>query len=63
MLSVGELKKACEHVEKEYGSDSNVILQIYDLSGRRLIVGANALSCGWGDDGTLFLTNTNDKEK
>lgn len=62
MLNVSELKRACEYTEKEYGSDTSVVIQIYDTSGKKLLLGDQALSAGWLDNGTLIITNTSDKE-
>jgi hypothetical protein len=39
MLNVSELKRACEYTEKEYGSDTSVVIQIYDTSGKKLLLG------------------------
>lgn len=33
MLTVSDLKEACEAIEREYGSDGNVIIQIRDAKG------------------------------
>lgn len=58
MLSIGKLKKICGYIEKEHGSDSNVVIQLYDKNDKRkLLSGDYALDYGWGDDGTLYLSN------
>ena len=56
MLSVTELKEACEFMEKEFGSDSKVCIQIRDDDGN-IIEGAYAISVLRDDDGVLYLTN------
>lgn len=55
-MTVSELKNICDVVEREYGSDSNVIIQIRDDDGS-LIGGGYLLSVFRDDCGNLFLTN------
>lgn len=58
MLSIGKLKDICACIEREYGSDCNVTIQLFDKSDkRRLLSGDYVLDYGWGDDGTLYLSN------
>lgn len=57
-MTVSELKNICDVVEREYGSDSNVIIQIRDDDGS-LIGGGYLLSVFRDDCGNLFLTNYN----
>ena len=58
MLSVGKLKEICEYIEREHGSDCKVVVQVYDKNDKRRILGGDyALDYGWGNDGTLYLTN------
>lgn len=56
MISVSELKEACEKIEREYGSDSKVVIQIRNEDGSSKY-GGYALDMFYGNDGTLFLTN------
>jgi len=56
MTNIGELKVFCEQVEREYGSDANVILQIYSRDGELIRVDyATGATCDHA--GTLFLAN------
>lgn len=56
MINVGELKDFCEQVEREYGSDANVILQIYSRDGELIRVDyATGATCDHAGD--LFLAN------
>ena len=54
MLTVSDLKEACEAIEREYGSDGNVIIQIRDTEGS-LINGTYAESMTRDSSGTLYL--------
>lgn len=54
MLTVSDLKEACEAIEREYGSDGNVIIQIRDAKGS-LINGTYAESMTRDSSGTLYL--------
>lgn len=56
MISVSELKEACERIEREFGSDAKVVVQIRNEDGS-LNCGDYALDMFCGKDGTLFLTN------
>lgn len=56
MISVSELKETCEKIEREYGSDSKVVIQIRNEDGS-LKYGGYVLDMFYGNDGTLFLTN------
>ena len=56
MINIGELKDICERVEREYGSDTNVILQIYSREGELIRVDyATGAACDHA--GNLFLAN------
>lgn len=60
MISVGELKDICEKIEQEYGSDVNVILQVYSHQanqGRELIYAAYVADVAHDKAGNLFLAN------
>lgn len=54
MLTVSDLKEACEAIEREHGSDGNVIIQIRDAEGS-LINGTYAESMSRDSSGTLYL--------
>lgn len=54
MLTVSDLKEACEAIEREHGSDGNVIIQIRDTEGS-LINGTYAESMTRDSSGTLYL--------
>lgn len=56
MINIGELKDICERVEREYGSDTNVILQIYSQEGE-LIRADYVAGVAYDRAGNLFLTN------
>lgn len=56
MISVGELKTICERIEKEYGSDCNVIIQIYNDDGS-LNTGSYCIDYFRNSSGELFLMN------
>lgn len=54
MLTVSDLKEACEAIEREHGSDGNVIIQIRDTEGS-LINRTYAESMARDSSGTLYL--------
>lgn len=54
MLTVSDLKEACEAIEREYGSDANIIIQIRDAEGS-LINGTYAENMSRDSSGTLYL--------
>ena len=56
MLSVGELKEITESLEREYGSDTNVIIQFYNEDGS---LNKGDYCTGFCNDksGNLFLLN------
>ena len=54
MLTVSDLKETCEAIEREYGSDANIIIQIRDAEGS-LINGTYAESMTRDSSGTLYL--------
>lgn len=54
MLTISDLKEACEAIEREHGSDGNVIIQIRDAEGS-LINGTYAESMSRDSSGTLYL--------
>lgn len=58
MITVGELKDLCERVEKEYGSDCQVVIQLKTNSpfdARAGIYGDFIDDAGVNKSGTLFL--------
>lgn len=56
MLTVSDLKEACERIEREWGSDSKVVIQIRNDNGSLLGVGY-LMDIFRDKDGTLFLSN------
>lgn len=54
MLNVGELVNVCAAIEKEYGSDSKVVLRLFDPD-KKLIYSNYAIGGTIFDDGTLCL--------
>lgn len=60
MITVSELKNLCEKIEREFGSDSKVVIQLRNENGS-LIDGDYCIGVFRDDDGTLFLTNHNFK--
>ena len=59
-MTVSNLKELCEKIEKTFGSDTNVILQIRDINGN--LINSNYISVGFIDSsGNLFLTNYEQK--
>lgn len=56
MINIGELKDICEQVEREYGSDANVVLQIYSWEGE-LIRADYVAGVVYDQAGNLFLAN------
>lgn len=59
-MTVSNLKELCEKIEKTFGSDTNVILQIRDINGN-LINADYASVCFIDSSGNLFLTNYEQK--
>jgi hypothetical protein len=55
MLSIGELKNICSNIEREYGSDSKICLQILDKEDHVNEAGY-CLACFTSKEGTLYLT-------
>lgn len=55
MLSISELKNICAYVEREYGSDSKICLQVLDKEKHAKEAGY-CLNCFVSKNGTLFLT-------
>ena len=55
MLSIGELKNICANIEREYGSDSKVCLQILDKENHAKEAGY-CLDFFVSKEGTLYLT-------
>ena len=64
MIFVGELGEICKHIENRFGSDSKVVIQIYDKVNKNtiLVEGEDVLDYGWDDKGTLYLSNVINKE-
>lgn len=56
MITVSELKEICETIEREYGSDSNVIIQYRNDNGS-LVGGGYLIDIFRDSAGTLYLTN------
>lgn len=56
MITVSQLKEVCMKVEREYGSDSKVCIQIRDENGS-LKEADYCLGLFGGEEGTLYLTN------
>lgn len=56
MITVSELKNLCEKIEREFGSDSKVVIQLRNENGS-LIDGDYCIGVFRDADGTLFLTN------
>lgn len=57
MISVGRLKEICEYIEREYGSDTSVVAQIYDVENESRFMGSYVNNFWWNKSGTLFLSN------
>lgn len=55
MLSIGELKNICANIEKEYGSDSKVCLQVLDKENHAKEAGY-CLDFFVSKEGNLYLT-------
>lgn len=56
MLTISELKDACERILREYGNDSKICIQIRDV-GIDTLHGSYATDLFYTEDGTLFITN------
>lgn len=56
MITVSKLKEACERIEREFGSDSKVCIQIRNENGS-LKEGNYCLDIFRDAEGNLFLTN------
>lgn len=56
MITISELKDICEIIEREYGADSNVVIQVRNDNGS-LIGGGYLIDAFRDSAGTLFLTN------
>lgn len=56
MITVSELKEACEKIEREFGSDTKVCIQLRNENGS-LIDGAYCTSIFRDSEGNLFLSN------
>lgn len=56
MLTVSDLREACEYIEREWGSDSKVAIQIRNDNGS-LIGGGYLMDIFRSNDGTLFLSS------
>lgn len=54
MLTVSDLKAACEVIEREHGSNGNIVIQIRDAEGS-LINGTYVESTSRDSSGTLYL--------
>lgn len=59
-MTVSKLKELCEKIEKAFGSDTNVIIQIRDING--VLINTDYASVAFIDSsGDLFLTNYEQK--
>ena len=56
MIKVSELKEACEKIEREFGSDSKVCIQIRNENGS-LKEGDYLNDIFRDEEGNLFLSN------
>lgn len=56
MITVSELKEACERIEREFGSDSKVCIQIRNENGS-LKEGYYLNDIFRDSEGNLFLSN------
>ncbi len=56
MITVSELKEACEKIEREFGSDTKVCIQLRNENGS-LIDGAYCTSIFRDAEDNLFLSN------
>ena len=56
MECTGNLLDMCKFINSEYGSDSKIVLQLYNDNGD-LINGDYCIKFGYLEDGTLVLTN------
>lgn len=56
MITVSELREACERIEREFGSDSKVCIQIRNENGS-LKDGDYVNDIFRNAEGTLFLSN------
>ena len=56
MITVSELKEACERIEREFGSDSKVCIQIRNENGS-LKEGDYCMDIFRDAEGILFLSN------
>ena len=56
MIKVSELKDICEEIEREYGADSNVIIQYRNDNGS-LVGGGYLIDVFRDSAGSLYLTN------
>lgn len=61
MINISELKTICEMIEKEYGADSKVVLQMRNEETKELERGAYCQDLVVTPDGTLFMLNVKAK--
>lgn len=62
MITVSELKEACEKIEREWGSDSPVCIQLFN-DGGDLLLGDYCRGIIPGVRGTLYLNNVFSEKK
>ena len=62
MINISDLKTICEMIEKEYGADSKVVLQMRNEETKELERGAYCQDLVVTPDGTLFMLNVKAKE-
>lgn len=55
-ISVSELRSICEILEKEYGPNGTVVIQIRNESGE-FVSGGFVYAHNYDSDGNLYLTN------
>lgn len=55
MICVGELKDICIEIEKEYGNDTPVVIQLHSKCVEDGFSGGYALETMISDNGTLFI--------
>ena len=57
MLTVSALKNMCDNIILEYGGDSKVAIQVYDVVSDKIHIACYAMDCDIDDDGTLLIMN------
>ena len=62
ILTVGTLREICQNIEKEYGSDKEVIIQMLAEISGEVIYGSYCQSFIVNNKGQLFLRDLADKD-